>query len=79
MKAVREPFPNYSRFNYVHNESNGYPADIDMDDIDDSAVLELRSEHHNLFGEVPAGGYESPDDLVEFEGLFHVSARDRAR
>ena len=50
-----------------------------MDDIDDSAVLELRSEHHNLFGEVPAGGYESPDDLVEFEGLFHVSARDRAR
>jgi hypothetical protein len=62
---------------YLHDESDGYPADVGVDDIDDDAVLELSSEHRNFFEKVAAEGHEHPDDLVEFDELFHASARDR--
>jgi hypothetical protein len=62
---------------YLHDESDGYPADIETDDIDDEAVLRLSSEHHDFFEEVVAEGHDHPEDLSEFDELFHASARDR--
>jgi len=64
---------------YLHDESDSYPTDIDTDDIDDEAVLRLSSEHHAFFEEVVADGHDHPDDLVEFEELFHASAREQIR
>lgn len=62
---------------YLHEESDSYPADIEVSDVDDEAVLELSEEHHSFFDEVAAEPYEDRDDLTEFEELFHASARDR--
>jgi hypothetical protein len=62
---------------YLHDESEAYPADVERGDIDDESVLELSAEHHSFFGEVAADGHDHPDDLTEFELLFHASARDR--
>lgn len=64
---------------YLHDEGAGYPADVDVDDIDDEAVVELSAEHSEFFREVAAEGYGDPEDLLEFEELFHASARDRLR
>lgn len=61
---------------YLHEEGADYPADIDPDDIDDPAVLQLSRTHHEFFQEVAAEDVDHPDDLVEFEPLFAASARD---
>lgn len=66
-----------NRLYYLHDESEDYPADIEQDDIEDQSILELSADHHSFFSEVVADGHDHPDDLVEFEMLFHASARDR--
>lgn len=62
---------------YLHEESDGYPADIDQSDVDDETLMELSAEHHQFFQQVAADGHDHPDDLHEFEALFEASARDR--
>jgi len=62
---------------YLHDESEAYPAEVERSDIEDEAVLELSAEHHGFFQEVAAEGHDHPEDLTEFEQLFHASARDR--
>jgi len=62
---------------YLHDEGEGYPAEIDTDDIEDEAILRLSDDHQDFFEEVVAEGYDHPDDLAEFDELFHASARDR--
>jgi hypothetical protein len=62
---------------YLHDESEAYPADIERSDVEDETILELSADHHGFFQEVAAEGTDHPDDLIEFEELFHASARDR--
>jgi hypothetical protein len=62
---------------YLHEESDEYPTDIELADIDDEAIVELSQEHHEFFDEVAAPDHDHPDDLTEFEELFYASARDR--
>jgi hypothetical protein len=62
---------------YLHDESEAYPADIEQEDVEDETILELAAEHQRFFAEVAAEGHDHPEDLEEFEQLFHASARDR--
>lgn len=61
---------------YLHEEGDDYPADIDVEAIDDPEVLELSETHHGFFSEVAAADVDHPEDLVEFESLFAAAARD---
>ncbi|MFB6073177.1 MAG: hypothetical protein ABEJ88_09440 [Halobacterium sp.] len=61
---------------YLHEEGDDYPADIEPEDINDPAVLELSQTHHGFFEEVAAEGHDHPDDLEELPSLFAASARD---
>jgi hypothetical protein len=62
---------------YLHEESDEYPADIESEDIEDEAILELSQNHHGFFERVAAPDHDHPDDLTEFEELFYAAARDR--
>jgi hypothetical protein len=62
---------------YLHDESEEYPPAIDLEDVEDEALLELSATHHAFFQEVAAADHDHPDDLEPFEELFHASARDR--
>lgn len=62
---------------YLHEEGDEYPPDVDLDDVDDEALLALSAEHRDFFDDVAADGHDHPDDLTEFEELFHATARDR--
>jgi hypothetical protein len=61
---------------YLHEEGDDYPADIEQEDIDDPAVMELSQTHHGFFQTVAADGHDHPDDLEEFESLFAATASD---
>jgi hypothetical protein len=62
---------------YLHEESEEYPPDIEPTDIDDESLLELSEQHHRFFQEVAAQEYDGREDLLEFDELFHATARDR--
>jgi hypothetical protein len=61
---------------YLHEEGPDYPPDLEADDIDDPALVELSEMHHAFFQKVAAEDVDHPEDLVEFEPLFAASARE---
>jgi hypothetical protein len=61
---------------YLHEEGDDYPADIEQEDVDDPAILELSKTHHGFFQHVAADGHDHPEDLEELESLFSASATD---
>ncbi len=61
---------------YLHDEGEDYPREVDPDDIEDEALIELSRTHRGFFQEVAAEGHDHPGDLVEFEELFHATASD---
>jgi hypothetical protein len=60
---------------YLHDEGEGYPADVDVEDLDED-LRKLSAEHHGFFETVAAEGHDHPEDLREFEELFHARASD---
>lgn len=60
---------------YLHEEGANYPADLDPEDVDDPAVMEMSETHHGFFHEVTPEDVDHPEDLVEIEPLFAASAR----
>jgi len=61
---------------YLHEEGDDYPADIELDDVEDPSIIELSENHHGLFAEVAAEDHDHPEDLEELEALFAASVRD---